>query len=518
MGSSTELQRRRLRGALLAVVAVLLAGCAPGPDREVLTLGGPIEFTSQDPARDGFVYTRMQVAETLVEVDTAGRLLPGLATDWQVSADGLVWTFTLRPNVRFHDGTAMDAEAVVHSLRMALEKPGVVSSAPIIEVRVAGERAIRVTLATPYRLLPAVLAHFSSVVLAPASFTDQAQVGWMYGTGPYRVARFDPPHRLEVTRFDDYWGEPAHIASALYLTGHRAESRALQVMAGQTDIIYTLDPASLDLLNRQGHVRVYSDTIPRTLQIKLNAGHPALAERDARLALSLALDRSGIVGRVIRVPGTEANQLVPPFLADWHVAELPAIPHDPERARGLLAGLGWQTGSDSILVRDGQRFRLEMITYADRPELIVIATAVQAQWRNIGVELTVAVVNSSAVPRRHLDGTLETALVARNYGNVADPLGVFVADFGADGNGEWGAMGWHNAHIPVLLERLLATTDASVYRDGAQQVARILAAELPVIPLAFYTQQTAVTDRMVNFSFDPYERNYRIAEMRFRTP
>jgi len=290
-----ELSRSSSRLALTAVYLVLLMACGPNQDPDRLTLGGPFEFTSQDPARDGFLYTRMQVAETLVDVDEEGTLLPGLATGWEVSSDATEWAFTLRRGVHFHDGTAMDAETVAHSLRKARNKPGVITNTPIAEIQVTGSHEVTIIVERPYRLLPAVLAHFSSAILSPNSFTEEAQVPWMFGTGPYQVTFFDPPHRIEVTRFDDYWGERAHIDNAVYLTGHRAESRALQVMAEQTDIIYTLDPASLDLLSRQDHVRVFSDSIPRTVQIKLNAGHPFMADPEARRAMSLALDRTGIV-------------------------------------------------------------------------------------------------------------------------------------------------------------------------------------------------------------------------------
>ncbi|SEO73381.1 ABC transporter substrate-binding protein [Aquisalimonas asiatica] len=504
-------------GSCLAVALLLslTSACAPNQDPDVLTLGGPFEFTSQDPARDGFVYTRMQVAESLLEVDARGQLQPGLATDWQVSDDGLRWTFELREDVDFHDGAHMDAEAVVHALRMALRKPGAINTAPIDDFSVDGPYRVSVHLSEPFRPLGAIMAHFTSVILSPDSYTDEAAVPWMYGTGPYQVASFDPPHRIEVSRFDDYWGENANIGRAIYLTGHRAESRALQVMAGQTDIIYTLDPASLDLLQRQDDVHVHSDTIPRTIQIKLNSGHPFMAERDARRAMSLAVDRTGIAERVIRVPGTEANQLVPASLTDWHVDELPPLDHDIDHARSLLTDLGWEPGPDGVLRRDGERFELRMTTYADRPELIVVATAIQAQWRTIGIDLEVTVVNSSGIPREHHEGTLETALVARNYGNVADPLGVFLADYGNGGNGEWGAMGWESDEVPRWLRQMVATTDDDEYRELAERTARLLVEEMPVIPVVFYTQQTALSDRVENFSFDPYERNYRISEMSF---
>ncbi|WP_236614260.1 ABC transporter substrate-binding protein [Stutzerimonas azotifigens] len=494
----------------------LLAGCSPNQDPEVLTLGGPFEFTSQEPSRDGYLYTRLQVAETLLEVDEQGRLQPGLAERWETSEDGLVWRLYLRDGVRFHDGTALDAQVALAALRVARSKPGVIRAAPIEELRSEDRLTLAVRLSRPYSPLGAVLAHYTTAMLAPASYRADGNVGWMQGTGPYRLEDFDPPHRLGVARFEDYWGTPARIPRVVYLTGHRAESRALQVMAGQTDIIYTLDPASVDLLRRQPDVQVHSNPIPRTIQIKLNASHPFLAPLQARQALSLVLDRTAIARHVMRVPGSEANQLIPPGLAAWRLEQLPAARRDLPRARALLAGLGWEPGADGVLQRDGQRFALSMITYADRPELFVVATAIQAQMREAGITLDVSVVNSSGIVSGHHDGTLQLALVARNYGNIADPLGLLDADYGDGGNGDWGAMGWHNEELPALLRRLEAERDPLRYRAGAQRIAGLLSEQLPVIPVLYYTQQTAVSSRIQGFVFDPYERNYHLSRMSFQ--
>jgi peptide/nickel transport system substrate-binding protein len=497
------------------LLAVMLTACSPNQDPDQLSIGGPFEFTSQDPSRDGYLYTRLQVAETLLDVDARGQLLPGLAEAWSRSEDGLVWRFSLRQGVRFHDGAALNAAAVVQALQAAQNKPGVLAAAPIEAFEAEDERTLRVRLSRPYNPLAAVLAHYTTVILSPASYKAQGQVTRLQGTGPYQIERFDPPHRLGVVRFADYWGTPANIQRVVYLTGHRAESRALQVMAGQTDIVYTLDPASLDLLRRRDNVRVHSYTISRTIQLKLNLADPLLAERDTRLALSLAIDRSGLTNGVLRVPGGEASQLIPPSLADWHLSDLPTVPRDLPRARVLLAAQGWQAGADGVLQRYGERFQLRLITYADRPELFQLATAIQAQWRELGIDLQVSVANSSDIPAGHHNGTLQVALIARNYGNIADPLGLLLADYGDGGNGDWGAMGWHNSELPALLAAQQSERDATRYHDRAQRVAQILVDELPLIPVLYYTQQTAVSSRVQGFSFDPYERNYRIAEMSF---
>lgn len=503
---------------MLWLLLIALTGCTPGGDPEHLAIAGPFEFTSQEPARDGYVYTRLQVAETLVGVSTAGELIPELAERWSVSEDQLRWRFTLRDGVTFHDGTELSAAAAAHALRQALARSVVLRKAPITAIEATGRRDLLISLSRPFSLLPAALTHYSTLIAAPASYRADGYIEQLFGTGPYRIVAVDPPHRIEVERHAGHDRGQAHIQRVSYLTGHRAESRTLQVLAGQTDLVYTLDPASLDPLRRSPGVRVHEQIIPRTLQLKVNSGHPYLDDVRARRALSLALDRDGLANHVLRTPGTAAGQLVPPLFELWHLPELEAPGRDLGTARSLLNGLGWKRGADGILTRDGERFALTLMTYADRPELVVLATAIQAQLAELGIAITVAVENSGSIPLGHASGTLELALMARNYGTLGDPLGTVLSDFGGAGGGDWGAMNWDNAAILPALAALQKDIDPAQRQRLVRQLARVLHDELPVIPVLYYVQHTAVAERVSGFAFDPFERSYGVAAMRLSQP
>lgn len=497
---------------VMLLVAGLFTGCHSEDPKKTLTIGGPFEFTSLDPAKDGYIYTRMQLTETLLDVDAQGALRPSLAKNWTVSEDRLSWQFELRDDVIFHDGTPLDADTVIKSLGVARSKPGPLNKAPMTAIIAAASHRVEIELSAPYNPLGAVLAHYSTQILSPTAYAADGTVTSLVGSGPYRLSQYAPPHKLHVRRNDQYWGPPARIEQARYLTGHRAESRALQARSGQADIIYTLDAPSLKSLSSADNLNVHSELIPRTILLKLNSGHPFLNDVRARQALSLALDRTGIAASILRVPGSEANQLVPPSLRDWHLDALAPAEQDPTQARRLLAELGWKPGTSGVLLRDGKPFRLRLITYADRPELPVIATAIQAQLAEIGVAVEVEITNSSAIPSGHQDGSLEMALIARNFGIIADPLGVMLTDFGA-GGGDWGAMNWSQPEVHRLLAELGAEHRRHEYLQKAQRVAQLLADELPLVPVTFYTQQIAVNKQVKGFRFDPFERSYHIAEM-----
>ena len=108
----------------------------------------------------------MDVIETLVNTDDTGRLLPGLATEWSPSEDGFVWTFTLRRNVKFHDGTEMNGAAVANALEHSRANGGLLAKAPIDSIEADGN-AVRFNLSSPFAMLPAMLAEYRSGIIAP---------------------------------------------------------------------------------------------------------------------------------------------------------------------------------------------------------------------------------------------------------------------------------------------------------------------------------------------------------------
>ncbi|WP_027859214.1 ABC transporter substrate-binding protein [Marinobacterium jannaschii] len=489
--------------------AAALAAPTPG---NTLAVKGQFEFASLDPTRRGYVFQRMQVLETLVNVDEKGNLTPGLASSWQVEADGKAWIFTLQSDVQFHDGSALDAAAVVNSLNIARGKPSLMQGAPISAIEALDAQRIKVSLDSPYSPLGAILANYSTAILAPAAFDKEGTVVSVIGSGPFSAYEIAMPHKLVVERFDQYWGQKASIEYASYLTGHRAETRVLQARSGEGDIVFGLDAASVPALKRLPHLSILRSDLPRALSVKLNLGHPLLSSKASREALSLAINRKGIATAVLRSSESASAQLLPPYMSDWHLAES-SVDQDLAKAKSLLTAQGWQQNGNGWLERDGKPFELTLITYADRPELVTVATALQDQWKRLGVKLNVNVTSSSAIPSGHKDGSLEVALIARNYGTIADPLGVLIKDFGNSHGGDWGSMNWSNPEIQATLNQLVQENDQAKFRQKAQQVAKAIYEDKPLIAIAYYVQHTAVHRNVEGFRFDPYERSYHLNEI-----
>ncbi|TSP12150.1 ABC transporter substrate-binding protein [Cupriavidus campinensis] len=510
-------RRRLLKAALAApIVSTVGAGKAvfaqPLPTLRVI---GPWELSSLDPLRNGYLFSRMQVTETLVDYDAAGVPVAGLAAGWQMSPDGLQWRFALRPGARFHDGTPVTAGDVVAALGRARHAAGVLGAAPIAGID-AETGAVSIRLARPFAPLLALLSHSSTQVLAPASFGADGTVRAIIGSGPYRVTELAPPQHFAVEAFDGWHGARPAVTHAEYLSVGRAEMRALMAEAGQAHLAYGLDPGSIARLQRGRAVAVHAVTVPRTTLLKLNASHPLLADVRVRRALALALDRRGIASAILRDPSLAAGQLFPPALPGWRDPRLPALGYDPAAARGLLAEAGFQPDTDGLLRRGPDRLALMLRTFPDRPELPVIAAAIQEQWRQVGVAVRVAVGNSSDIPFGHRDGTLEVGLLARNFGVVPDAFGAVAQDFAGQG-GDWGPMRWSSPVVTAALAALPSTPEGPRAEALRRQVADTLHDAMPLIPVVWYRQTLAASPRLAGVSIDPFERSYRLTQLQWKT-
>lgn len=507
---------------IAVVIATLIAGSGCGSpaaergsgghdhDSDTIRVAGPFEVHSVAPAESSGLFTRLEVAETLVSSDLEGELQPGLSPAWNESADGLSWTFELPEGATFHDDTPVDAAAAVESLQAAYGEAASPLSAAPIDAMSADGGAVRIDLETPYPSLPAVLTHYSTVVLAPSSW-DGDRVTEVIGTGPYEVDEIELPARVEVERFDGFRGEQPAIERISFQAVARAESRALMAISDQADVVFGLEPSGRERVDGSDKSEMVTSLQPRSLMMKVNVEDPILEDVRVREALSLALDRESMADAVLRESDLAATQLFPPSLTAWNQPDLDPLDHDAEAAAALLDEAGWTEGADGVRAKGGEPLRLTLTTYPDRPELPALATAIQAALEEVGVAVTVDVTNSSEIPARHADGTLQLGLLAKHLALVTDPL-VTVSETFADEGSDWGVMGWRNAEVTDAIDDLEAGADEAGAEGDRATIATVAQRELPVIPVAWYRMNAAVATHLDGFVMDPLERTWHLSQ------
>ncbi|MDG6455528.1 ABC transporter substrate-binding protein [Glaesserella parasuis] len=470
------------------------------------TVVAPWEINSLDPNQTGVIFQRMNLAETLVEANLQGELVAGLATEWNSNEDATLWTFKLRPNVIFHNGQPLTAQAVANSLNIALAKPGMLQKAFIKDIQAVSPTEIQIALTKSFVPFPSFLTHYTAIILAPESYNDKGEVTQVIGTGAFKATKIEAPQKLESVRFEQYWGNKPKLAQANYLASSRSETRMLMAQSDKSALVFNLDTASVERLKTDPNLNLTSVSIARTIQLKMDVAKPFFNDLAVRKALSEAIDRKAIAEYVLKIEGGEADQILPKAFAEWRIDTTTAKP-DLAKIKADLTARGYEFNSEGKLTKDGKPFSFTLRTFSDRPELPMIATILQAQWKQIGVDVNVSVGNFSEIPAGHQDGSLEMALYALNYGKTLDPFGVIVQDYAKTGS-DWGVMNWQNATLDNALTQLETERDPQKAKALKQTVSQIIHDELPIIPVVYYQQNVVAHKDVKNVTLDPFERRF----------
>ncbi|MET0359392.1 MAG: ABC transporter substrate-binding protein [Pararhizobium sp.] len=478
----------------------------------------PWEFKSIQPAESGFVVNRASIAEGLTALLPDGSVVPCLATEWSASDDAKEWRFTLREGVVFHDGTPVTAETVKASMDALLPQARRLAAAHIQSVSAEGNVVV-FRLERPFGPFPAYLCDYAISIYAPAAFGADGKVAEVIATGPFKVEAIELPRRISLSRNDAYWGEKPVVERAEFEAVANGETRANMALAGDADVIMNIPTSSVSRIESSGGMQVHEVINPRVHALYPDCGKPQFSDVRTRRALSLAIDRTAIARTIMRNADLAATQLFPPVMPDWHFDDLPAYGFDIAAAEALLDEAGWHKGSDGIRTKDGVRFAGTIRTFPNRPEMPVIAAALQAMWRTIGYDLSISIGDASAIVEAKQNGTLDIGFSSRHLAIVPDGIAVISSEFVNEETrnlSDTGAFNWRNEEFDTLTDAYYAETDEKVRTASRRRLTEILQEDLPAIPIVWYSQIFAVSDKVEGFVNDPFEQRLYLDRLSFK--
>ncbi len=490
-----------LAGLITAIFTVPLSAVA----QDELRVVEPFQLQRLDTQTGGFQLRANGVTETLVETNPEAAVLPALAERWETSADGLKWTFFLRGDVTFHDGSLMTAEAVAASFKALLPSGNLIKNAKIKDIS-TGDGTVTFTLEQPFAPFLAYLLDPAVPVLAPSSFGANGELVNISATGPYRIESAELPQGLNLVRHDGYWGKVAKIERVRVDGVPNPETRVNIALAGDGDVVLEIPTTAVSRIERSGEAHIVRAPVPRVVMMLVNVKKPQFADIGIRRALSLAVNREAIAGTIMGNAELAATQYYPPGLKGWHFSDFKPQTFNLVEANRILDELGWARGADGIREKDGVRFAGLMRTFPQRAYLPVIAEALQAQLKEVGFDLSIQVGESSLIPEAQNNGTLELGLGIRTMiYQVPDPVARLTADFATDApsTDATGATGWKSEAMRTAVAEYNRTTDPEARLPLQRRMAEILQDELPIIPITFTDEKYAISERLQGFVADP---------------
>jgi peptide/nickel transport system substrate-binding protein len=327
--------------ALTAAVPALAQG------RTDLNIGIQLEPTNLDPTTGGAAaairsVTHLNIYEGLTRIDKDGAVQPGLATSWDISDDGLTYTFHLKPGVKFSDGSDLTAEDVKWTLDRNRAPESVSAQkqlfAAIASVDVVDPQTVKVTLSQPQGDFVYNMAWGDAVIVSPETAADNANNP--IGTGPYKLGEWVKADHITLVRNENYTGTPPALDTVTFkfITDGTAATSAL--LAGDLDVFSAFPaPELLEQFKANPEFQVVVGSTQGETIVGINNARPPLDNVKVRQALAHAIDRQSIIDGAQFGYGTPIGSFYPP--GDPAYVDLTGLSSfDPEKSKALLAEAG----------------------------------------------------------------------------------------------------------------------------------------------------------------------------------
>lgn len=511
----------------LALLLMILTGCLPqignsqsGSGANRIVYGLTLQPSGFDPhinRSSEMGIPLRQVYDTLVyRHPETEEIVPGLATDWQVSEDGRVYTFNLRQGVTFHDGTPFNAQAVAVNLDRITDPQtasqlAVFLLGPYAGYEVVDDDTIRLQLEEPFSPLLDSLAQVYLGIASPTALNEYSDNRYQFhqvGTGPFTFEEFIPGDHILIRRNPDYTWGPDFYSTPGEISVQEVEfrfftdppTRILALESDEAQIMGELLPTDARVLAGSGGVRLLPQNIPgQPLQFLMNTQRFPTDSRGVRQALIFGANRNAIIDAVFQQFSPVAWGPLSASTLFYDRSVQGTYAHDITQARGLLEAAGYEdSNNDGFLDIGGVDIQIDVIVppWGLLPE---VAELLQDQWRTIGVR---TVLNPVPTFGALLDAVEEGEynLVAFNSFGV-DPY--FLNDFyttGAANN--W--MGYSNEVLDSVLEDALHQSDPNLRRSLYVRAQQIIMEDALVLPIRDYVNLNASSASIQTLQFDPY--------------
>ncbi|MFS4688946.1 ABC transporter substrate-binding protein [Klebsiella quasipneumoniae subsp. similipneumoniae] len=457
----------------------------------------------------------------LIDWDSQGKLIPGLAESWTVSPDSKVYTIKLRPGLTFSDGSPLTAEDVAFTLTVLLD-PKYDGDTDITLANIAGGAEYKAGKADSVSGLKVIdpltlqvtttqpgattLAKIGGPVLSKAWYGKGYQRGHLdylrslhgkpLGNGPYVYDTYIPGQEIRFHANSHFYrGTPPTPRFIYRVTNPSTNFQLFQT--GETDYdAFTSRPDDIEQLKMLGFANINLYGSSDYSQVEFNVHRPALQDKRVRQALIYGLDRQKLIDVVYqdtaKSPSNRSRRSPGPLTLKASTLTLRSGP-----GQKLLDEAGWKPGADGIRAKDGQRLELTLLVSKKvlNDALIPIA---KENWRQIGVLLKPQVVDFNALMAQRKAGNYDLASFSTSTLN--DPHdGVW--DFYSS---EAKESGYHNAEVDKLINAGNAVLDIEKRKPIYHQLYKVLADDPPVILLGYRNILSASSARVTGFKPDIY--------------
>jgi peptide/nickel transport system substrate-binding protein len=402
--------RRRIRSVLQAGVIAALAqpAIAAEPDRDAKIIVGWGELIDTlNPATTGnrdVGPLDVNIFDTLVWLTPDFKVTPDLATKWEISPDGKTYTFTIRDDVTFHDGTPLDAAAVAANVNYVANKDTQSKVAlgllgPCTTATATAKYTLQIACGAPYAPLLAQLGEPYMGIQSPKAMQDYGKDLGLHptGTGPFSFVSYTPGQSIVVKRNDAYKWAPAatghtgppDIAQITFQIVTSPQARVSQFQSGQSDAMQETPGVFWNALQKMDRYTAIPVPISGLgIFAPINAGSWPTNDVAVRRAILYAVDKVGVIQLADAGAHPVSNTPLSKGMIGYDASLETLYPYDPAKAAAMLKAAGW-TKPGEFWEKDGKRLTLTITAISTSTEYPLLAQAIQGYLRKAGMDASV---------------------------------------------------------------------------------------------------------------------------------
>ncbi len=532
MKGKVEMMKNKWRNLVVLMVCaiILLTGCNSGTeDRSKNARGNrstnELVFASTKDIRDinphlygGEMAAQNIVFESLVK-NTSKGIQPALAESWDISKDGLVYTFHLRKGVTFTDGAPFNADAVklnVDAVVSNIEKNAWLNLvSQIKDTKAIDEHTFQLTLKSPYYPTLEELGLTRPFrFISPNDFKNGTTAGGVQGyngTGPYKLTEHKKNQYAVFTVNDKYWGDKPKINTIKWKVMPNHQTILLALEKGEIDLLFGADGDMIDIdsfnvLMEQGKYGTLISHPTGSRAIILNAHQPITSDKKVREAFQYAINKEAIAEGILNGSEKVADTLLAPSVPYANV-DLQPKKYDAAKAAALLEEAGWKMSKDGYRYKDGKKLEVTIYYNSDNAQERTISESMQNDLKQAGVSLKIVGEEKQAYFDRQKTGAFDL-MYSLSWGLPYDPQ-TYVSSWRVPSHADYQAQkGLEKKEwLDQTITDLLAEQDEQKRKDMYKDVLTYVHEENVYIPLTYAVTKAVSIKQLkgVDFNVSQYE-------------
>lgn len=513
------------------ILLIILAGC--NSSKKDSQSSNQINYGSTKDVRDinphlydGEMAAQNMVFEGLTKNED-GKVKPALAKSWTISEDGKEYVFHLQNNVKFTDGSAFNADAVKKNFDAILankERHAWLDMVNEIEsTQVIDDETFKLTLKHPYypTLIELGLTRPFRFI-SPKSFIEgdsKNGVSNYAGTGPYILEKHKDNQYAQFVTNKDYWGEKPKNSEVNWKVIPDSQALLLALKKGEIDLIYGSDGDQLNMdaynsmkADKDSFVALSSQPVA-SRAILLNSKRENLSDLNVREAITYAVNKENIIAGILNNSEDKADTLLPKT-APYCDIELANYDHNLEKAKQLLDEAGWKVGKNGIRMKNGKPLALTFSYNAQNAQEGTIAQSVQADLKDVGIDLAIISEEKQNFLDRQKDGDFDLQY-SLSWGTPYDPQS-YLSSWRIPAHGDYQAqLGLDKKEwLDEKITQVMIEPDEKQRQTDYSEILTYINDQCVYIPISYSKTKAIGTSNLKNIEFNdsqyeiPFEKMF----------